>query len=150
MLRRRGGVPGPRPRRRPPRGPAPPPLAGPPRPRPRPRPHGPRGPAWRAAVADELGTDTFDLAALQAAAGVDCQRTDAGAWTVQLALSGDTATSAVTRIGLEHACPDVVPAFEAGVAAVEAAADPLDLVCGPGVDLPAEAEMQADLVCAQR
>lgn len=106
--------------------------------------------AWRAAVADELGTDAFDLAALQAAAGVDCQRTDAGAWTVQLALSGDTATSAVTRIGLEHACPDVVPAFEAGVAAVEAAADPLELVCGPGVDLPAEAEMQADLVCAQR
>src|SRR5689334_9445015 len=74
--------------------------------------------AWRAAVAAELGTDTFDLAALQAAAGVDCQRTDAGAWTVQLALSGDTATSAVTRIGLEHACPDVVAAFDAGVAAV--------------------------------
>lgn len=105
---------------------------------------------WRAAVSDELGTDTFDFDALQAAAAVDCQRTDAAAWTVQLALSGDTATSAVTRIGLEHACPDVVDAFDRAVTTVESASDPLDLVCGPGVELTAEVEMQAELACAQR
>ena len=105
---------------------------------------------WRAAVADELGSDTFDITALQAAAAVDCQRADVGAWTVQLALSGDTATSAVTRIGLEHACPDVVGALDRAVAAVRSAPDPLELVCGPGVELPAEARMQAELVCAQR
>lgn len=105
---------------------------------------------WRAAVEDELGSDAVDFPTLQAAAGVDCQRTDAGAWTVQLALSGDTATSAVTRIGLEHACPDVVDAFDRAVSTVDAAPDPLALVCGPGVRLPAEARMQAQLVCAQR
>ncbi|WP_374454534.1 hypothetical protein [Nocardioides sp.] len=106
--------------------------------------------AWRAAVEDELGADTFDFAAIQANAAVDCQRTDAGAWSVHLALSGDTATSALTRIGLEHACSEVVPAFDKGVATVEQAADPLDLVCGPGVDLSSEDALKADLVCANR
>lgn len=105
---------------------------------------------WRAAVEEELGTDTFDFAAIQADAAVDCQRTDAAAWSVHLALSGDTATSALTRIGLEHACADVVPAFDEGVTAVEAAADPLDLVCGPGVELSSEDALKADLVCANR
>lgn len=106
--------------------------------------------AWRAAVADELGSDAFDFSALQANAAVDCQRTDAAAWSVHLALSGDTATSALTRIGLEHACADVVPAFDKGVATVEEAADPLDLVCGPGVDLSSQDVLRADLVCANR
>jgi hypothetical protein len=106
--------------------------------------------AWRAAVADELGTDAFDFAALQANAAVDCQRTDAAAWGVHLALSGDTATSALTRIGLEHACSDVVPAFDKGVTAVEGAADPLDLVCGPGADLSSEDALKAEIVCANR
>jgi hypothetical protein len=105
---------------------------------------------WRAALEDELGTDTFDFAALQQAAAVDCARTDAGAWTVELALSGDLSTSALTRVGLKHACADVVPAFDEAVATVEQAADPLDLVCGPGVELPAEAALTADLVCANR
>jgi hypothetical protein len=36
------------------------------------------------------------------------------------------------------------------VATVEQAADPLDLVCGPGVELSAEAALSADLVCAHR
>jgi hypothetical protein len=105
---------------------------------------------WRAALEEELGTDTFDFAALQQAAAVDCARTDAAAWTVELALSGDLSTSALTRVGLEHACADVVPAFDEAVAAVEQAADPLDLVCGPGVELPAEAALTADLVCSNR
>ncbi len=106
--------------------------------------------AWRAAVEDELGADTFDFDAIQARASVDCQRTDAAAWGVHLALSGDTATSALTRIGLEHACAEVVPAFDAGVATVEKAADPLDLVCGPEAELSAEDALKADLVCANR
>jgi hypothetical protein len=105
---------------------------------------------WRAALEEELGTDTFDFAALQQAAAADCARTDAAAWTVELALSGDLSTSALTRVGLEHACADVVPAFDEAVATVEQAADPLDLVCGPGVELPAEAALTADLVCANR
>lgn len=106
--------------------------------------------AWRAALEEELGTDTFDFAALQQAAAADCARTDAAAWTVELALSGDLSTSDLTRVGLEHACADVVPAFDEAVATVEQAADPLDLVCGPGVELPAEAALTADLVCANR
>lgn len=105
---------------------------------------------WRTAVADELGTDTFDFAALQQTAAADCVRTDAGDWTVELALSGDLSTSALTRIGLEHACSDVVAAFDEAVAAVEQAEDPLELVCGPDVELSAEAALSADLVCANR
>lgn len=105
---------------------------------------------WRTAVEEELGTDTFDFAALQQTAAADCVRTDAGDWTVELALSGDLSTSALTRIGLEHACSDVVAAFDEAVAAVEQAADPLELVCGPDVELSAEAALSAELVCANR
>jgi hypothetical protein len=105
---------------------------------------------WRADLATELGTDTFDFLALQQAAAVDCQRTDAGAWAVELALSGDVSTSALTSIGLEHACPDVVAAFDEGLAAVERADDPLDLVCGPQAELSSEDRLRADLVCARR
>lgn len=105
---------------------------------------------WRAALEDELGTDAFDFAALQQTAAADCVRTDAGDWTVELALSGDLSTSALTRIGLEHACSDVVAAFDEAVAAVDRAADPLELVCGPHVELSAEAALSADLVCANR
>jgi hypothetical protein len=105
---------------------------------------------WRSALEDELGTGTFDFAALRQTATADCVRTDAGDWTVELALSGDLSTSSLTRIGLEHACADVVPAFDEAVATVEQAADPLDLVCGPDVELSAEAALSADLVCANR
>ena len=103
---------------------------------------------WRAAVEEHLGTDTFDFLALERAAALDCQRTDASAWSVELALSGDVSTSTLTRIGLEHACADVVEAFDAGLTAVERAEDPLDLVCGPGVRLSSEDALKADLVCA--
>jgi hypothetical protein len=103
---------------------------------------------WRAAVEEHLGTDVFDFLALQQAAALDCQRTDESSWSVELALSGDVSTSALTRIGLEHACADVVEAFDAGLAAVERADDPLDLVCGPGVRLSSEDALKADLVCA--
>ena len=105
---------------------------------------------WRAAVEDELGTDTFDFEALRQGAAVDCLRTDVRSWTVELALSGDVATSGLARIGLEHACADVVPAFDEAVTTVEEAADPLDLVCGPGVELSSEDALRADLVCAHR
>lgn len=102
---------------------------------------------WRADVEEHLGTDVFDFLALQQAAALDCQRTDASSWSVELALSGDVSTSALTRIGLEHACADVVEAFDAGLAAVERAEDPLDLVCGPDVRLSSEDALKADLVC---
>ncbi|MBD3924507.1 hypothetical protein IEZ26_07750 [Nocardioides cavernae] len=105
---------------------------------------------WESALEDELGTGTFDFAALRQTAAADCVRTDAGDWTVELALSGDLSTSTLTRIGLEHACAEVVPAFDEAVATVEQADDPLDLVCGPDVELSAEAALSADLVCANR
>lgn len=105
---------------------------------------------WESALEDELGTGTFDFASLRQAAAADCVRTDAGDWTVELALSGDLSTSGLTRIGLEHACADVVPAFDEAVAAVEQAADPLELVCGPDAELSAETALSADLVCANR
>ena len=105
---------------------------------------------WQSALEDELGTGTFDFAALRQTATADCVRTDVRDWTVELALSGDLSTSSLTRIGLEHACADVVPAFDEAVATVEQAADPLDLVCGPDVELSAEAALSADLVCANR
>jgi hypothetical protein len=62
-------------------------------------------------------------------------------------MSGDVSTSALTRIGLEHACADVVEAFDAGLSTVEQADDPLDLVCGPDVRLSSEDALKADLVC---
>lgn len=102
---------------------------------------------WRADVEGHLGTDVFDFLALQQAAALDCQRTDASSWSVELALSGNVSTSALTRIGLEHACADVVEAFDAGLAAVEQADDPLDLVCGPDVRLSSQDALKADLVC---
>jgi hypothetical protein len=105
---------------------------------------------WQSALEDELGTGTFDFATLRQTATADCVRTDVRDWTVELALSGDLSTSSLTRIGLEHACADVVPAFDEAVATVEQAADPLDLVCGPDVELSAEAALSADLVCANR
>ena len=77
-------------------------------------------------------------------------RTDAQSWTGGLALSGDVSTSALTRIGLEHSCPDAVPAFDEAVAAVADAPDPLDLVCGPGVELGSEDALAAELACASR
>ena len=102
---------------------------------------------WRVDVEEHLGTDVFDFLALQQAAALDCQRTDASSWSVELALSGNVSTSALTRIGLEHACADVVEAFDAGLAAVEQADDPLDLVCGPDVRLSSQDALKADLVC---
>ena len=105
---------------------------------------------WRTAVEDELGTDTFDFEALRQAAAVDCMRLDAQAWSVELALSGDVSTSGLTRVGLEHACPDVVRAFDEAVTTVEQSDDPLELVCGPGVELSSEDALRADLVCADR
>lgn len=105
---------------------------------------------WQADVEAELGADTFDLASLQQAAAVDCMRGDAQSWTVGLALSGDVSTSALTRIGLEHACPEALPAFDEAVRAVQDAVDPLDLVCGPDVELGSEDALAADLVCANR
>ncbi len=105
---------------------------------------------WRTAVENELGTDSFDFATIEQKAAVDCRRTTSRSWTVDLALSGDVATSSMTRIGLEHACPDVLPAFDAAIEVVDNAPDPLDLVCGPTVELDSQDALKADLVCARR
>ena len=108
--------------------------------------------AWRADVEEALGAEVVDLDALAQQAAADCQRTDTAAWIPTLALSGDlvTSTTEVTRIGLEHACPTVADAFEAALAAVEAADDPLDLVCGPDAELAGEDALKAEMVCAGR
>lgn len=98
--------------------------------------------AWQADVEAALGTDTFDFAALERDAATDCQRTTAEAWTIGLALDGSTSatTSALTRIGLEHACSDVVAVFDEGLAAVEATDDSTTLACS----LPRDEAISAD------
>ena len=108
--------------------------------------------AWRTDVEEALGTGTFDFEAIAGQAAADCQRTTPAAWIPTLAMSGDlsTATVDVTRIGLQHACPEVAEAFDAALGEVESAPDPLDLVCGDGVRLEGEDALKADLVCASR
>lgn len=102
---------------------------------------------WRAAVAKELGNEDFDFLSLQNQAAVDCQRPETKDWIPTLALTGELSTTEVTLIGLQHACPAVADAFEAAVATVEAAEDPLDLVCGPDAELGADDQLKADMVC---
>jgi len=106
--------------------------------------------AWEADVAETLGSDAFDFAALQQQAAVDCARTDVTQWTVTLALSGARSSTDLTRVGLTHACPDVVTSYDAALKAVDSAADPMTLVCAPGVELdPADAAL-AEMACAGR
>lgn len=108
--------------------------------------------AWRADVEEALGSDAFDLGALQGQAATDCGRASVAAWVPTLVMSGEltSSTTALTRIGLEHACPDVVEAFDAALGTVESAADPLELVCGPDAVLEGEDAAKAELVCASR
>lgn len=106
--------------------------------------------AWRADVEEALGTDTFDFEAIQQNAAADCQRTTTDGWTISLGLSGSTSTATVTRIGLEHACSEVLPVFDEAVAAVDAAEDTSALVCSlptDGVSLDDQAKLE--LVCSQ-
>lgn len=107
---------------------------------------------WQSDVEEALGSDAFDLGALQGQAAADCRRSSAADWVPTLVMSGDLSTSAtaVTRIGLEHTCPDVTDAFDAAVSTVERAAEPLDLVCGPEVVLEGEDALKAEMVCASR
>lgn len=108
--------------------------------------------SWQAEVEETLGTTTVDFEAVTRQAAADCRRTSAAAWVPTLVMSGDlsTASTEVTRIGLEHACPEVAEAFDAAVAEVEVAGDPLELVCGPDAVLEGEDALKAELVCASR
>jgi hypothetical protein len=106
--------------------------------------------AWQADVEEALGTDTFDFAALERDAATDCQRTTADAWTIGLSLDGATSatTTAITRIGLEHACSDVVAAFDKGLEAVEGADDTTALACSlPRSAAIAEDRAVLDMTC---
>ena len=107
---------------------------------------------WHADVQQALGSDAFDLDALQRQAAADCQRASAADWVPTLVMSGEltSSTTALTRIGLEHACPDVAAEFDAALRTVESAADPLALVCGPGAALEGEDAAKAQMVCASR
>lgn len=106
--------------------------------------------AWRADVEKALGTDTFDFEGIQHNAAADCQRTTPTEWTINLGLSGSTSTAKVTRIGLEHACSDVVPAFDEAVEAVDAADDTTALVCGlPMDEVTLDDRAKLRLVCSQ-
>jgi len=106
--------------------------------------------AWKSEIAEALGSDTFDFAALQQQATADCARTEVDQWTVALALSGARSSIDLTRVGLTHACPDVVTSYDAAVQAVDSAADPLALVCAPGVELSDADALLAELACAGR
>lgn len=106
--------------------------------------------AWESDVEEALGSDAFDIATLQQQATADCTRTDVERWTVSLALSGSRSSTDLTRIGLTHACPDVVEAYDEAVDSVDAAADPLVLVCGPGVEMSDADAQLAEMVCAGR
>ena len=108
--------------------------------------------AWQADVEEALGSDAFDLGALQGQAAADCQRVSAAAWVPTLVMSGEltSSTTELTRIGLEHACPDVLEAFDSALRTVDSAADPLELVCGPDAALEGEDAAKAEMVCASR
>ena len=106
--------------------------------------------AWESDVEEALGSETVDMPALQQQAAADCERTSAELWTVSLALSGARSATDLTRIGLTHACPDVVAAYDEAVETVDAAADPLTLACKPGVEMTAADAQLAEMACAGR
>lgn len=106
--------------------------------------------AWRADVEEVLGTDTFDFESIRRNAAADCQRTTPTEWKISLGLSGSTSTATITRIGLEHACSDVVPAFDEAVEAVESADSTAALVCSlPMDDVSLDDQAKLKLVCSQ-
>ncbi len=106
--------------------------------------------AWEADVAKTLGTDEFDLPALEQQAAADCARTDVEQWTAGLVLSGARSEADLTRIGLTHACPEVVDVYDSAVEVVDSTADPLTLVCAPGVELGDDDARLAEMACANR
>ncbi|MGN0064258.1 MAG: hypothetical protein ACI379_08440 [Nocardioides sp.] len=84
---------------------------------------------WRADLEQELGRDDFDFDAAVGRATEDCQRTEGDAWRAHLALSGSLDSVPTTRIGLEHACPEVVKTFDGAVDELEGVDDFSTYVC---------------------
>ena len=102
---------------------------------------------WRADAEKALGAEV-DLETLQRQAAVDCQRTDVANWVVTLGTSGDTTTSDVTRVGLQHLCPDVEDVFTQALQEIEDAPDVNALVCSqPVAKLGTEERMKLDFIC---
>ena len=85
---------------------------------------------WQADAEEALGAEV-DLETLKRQAAVDCQRTDVANWVVTLGTSGDTTTSDVTRVGLQHLCPPVEDVFAQALQEIEDAPDVNALVCCP-------------------
>lgn len=106
--------------------------------------------AWLADVEEVLGAEATNVEALRQQAAASCAVTAAEDWTVELALSGATSTSDVTRVGIEHLCPEVLPAFDEARAAVDAADDTNALVCTlPADALSSDSQLKLKLVCAR-
>lgn len=106
--------------------------------------------AWLADVEDALGAEATNVEALRQQAAAQCAVTATEDWTVELALSGATSTSDVTRVNLEHLCPEVLPAFDDARAAVDAADDTNALVCTlPADALSSDSRLKLKLVCAR-
>lgn len=102
---------------------------------------------WQAAAEEALGAEV-DLEVLKQQAAVDCQRTDVANWVVTLGTAGDTATSDVTRVGLQQLCPNVEDAFAQALQEIEAAPDVNALVCAqPVAKLDTEERMKLDFIC---
>lgn len=102
---------------------------------------------WQADAEEALGAEV-DLETLKRQAAVDCQRTDVANWVVTLGTSGDTATSDVTRVGLQQLCPQVEDVFAEALAEIEGATDVNALVCSqPVAKLDSEERMKLDFIC---
>lgn len=106
--------------------------------------------AWLADVEKAMGGKVGDVEAARQQAVQDCSRTTEQEWTVELALSGVSTASEVTRVNLDHLCADAVPAFDKARTAVEEAADTNALLCSmPAGDIPDAAAMQVNMVCGR-
>lgn len=102
---------------------------------------------WQEAAEKAIGAEV-DLEALKRQAAVDCQRTDVANWVVTLGTAGDTATSDVTRVGLQQLCPSVEDAFSQALKEIEDAPDVNALVCAqPVAKLDSEERMKLDFIC---
>lgn len=104
---------------------------------------------WRMDLEDELGFDSFDFEAAVNQAVVDCERTRAAQWKLDLALGGDLEGSATRRIGLKYSCPRVLDAFDAAYSEVAAAPSLSEYVCTlPTGDMSAQDLGLVRLACA--
>lgn len=106
--------------------------------------------AWIADVEKAMGAELADVEVARQQALQDCTRTTSQEWTVELALSGVSSATDVTRVNLDHLCSEVVPAFDEARASVEGADSVNALLCGmPAAEVPAAAAQQVAMVCGR-